>query len=191
MQKIWEQNLDVPEISQDIFEKKETLERSVAYLEGALEFAKKIDRALPLILTLLDSPAQTDVLEAISFFTSAFRFGFSKSVEGVRRMLDLVFSKESNIKNAVCNSYQELYFANSANDRKRAIDAVKNLTELVVQLNASQMDALEEMVREWVRAGIIDKNCIQVMFERFSLKISGTTEAQSWASLALIAMIGA
>jgi len=72
---------------------------------------------VPLILTLLDSTAQTDVLESISFFTAAFQFGFSKSLEGVRRMLYLVFSKEVAIKAAVCNAYKELYFSSESSGR--------------------------------------------------------------------------
>lgn len=68
---------------------------------------------------------------------------------------------------------------------------VKNLGELVLKLNFSQLDALEEVVKQWVKDEVIDKNCVQVMFERFSMKIAGTGNDQSWAALVLIRMVGA
>lgn len=68
--------------------------------------------------------------------------------------------------------------------------AVKNLSDLILKLNPSQSDALEQVVREWVKADVIDKHCIQVLFERFSMKIAGTSEEHSWAALVLIRMVG-
>lgn len=75
--------------------------------------------------------------------------------------------------------------------RQHAITAVKSLSDLVLKLNPSQLDALEEVVREWVKSDVLDKNCIQVLFERFSKKIPGTSEKHSWAALVLIRMVAA
>lgn len=67
---------------------------------------------------------------------------------------------------------------------------VKNLSELILKLNFSQLDALEEVVRQWVKAEIIDKNCVQVLFEKFSMKLQGTGNDECWAALVLIRMVG-
>lgn len=60
----------------------------------------------------------------------------------------------------------------------------------MLKLNYSHLDALEEVVKEWVKAGVIEKDCVQVLFERFSMKLPGTSRDQCWAALVLIRMVG-
>ena len=47
---------------------------------------------------LLCSKQSTDILEAIEFFVSAFEFGVLNAMLGVRKMLALIWSRESSIK---------------------------------------------------------------------------------------------
>lgn len=193
LKKIYERKVlpQVTDLSPEVLEKIEKHEKTIDYLENALQFAKLIDRVLPIILTFLDSSTVTDVLEAVHFFTAAYLFGFNQALEGIRKMMYLVFSKEANIKSAVSAAYRDLYFNTNLTGRQHSVMAVKNLSDLVLKLNPSQLDALEQVVREWVKEDVIDKSFIQVLFERFSLKIPGTTEKQSWAALVLIRMVGA
>ena len=48
-------------------------------------------------------------MEAIEFFVTAYEFGVSNSMEGIRRMMVLVFAKEPGIKEAVVAAYKRLY----------------------------------------------------------------------------------
>lgn len=67
---------------------------------------------------------------------------------------------------------------------------VRNLSHLLKTLNENQQAALEVLVHEWVNNGEMDKECIQVMWERFSMKLPNTTEDDSKAALILLGMVG-
>lgn len=119
LQKIYEGKLkpNLVNVPDEVREKIEKHEKTIEYLERALQFASLIDRVLPIVLSFLDSNVTTDVLEAIHFFTAAYLFGFNQALEGIRKMLYLVFSKEANIKSAVSVAYKDLYFQTNLTGR--------------------------------------------------------------------------
>jgi len=51
----------------------------------------------------------SEALEAIDFFTTAYKFGVPHSQSGIDAMLTLIFSSDSNIKEAMMNSYKTIY----------------------------------------------------------------------------------
>ncbi|XP_063220920.1 condensin complex subunit 1 [Bacillus rossius redtenbacheri] len=160
------------------------------YLKKSIMFSRILATALPIIAKFLQSSQTTDVLEAIEFFTSAYLFGLSDAATGVCKMLPLVWSQEQSIREALQEAYVRIYFATEeTSPRARAVTIVKNLCGLVVTLTLGQRDSLEELIRLWVRAGTIDKSCIQVMWEKFSMKLPGTSEQESKASLILLGMV--
>ena len=81
----------------------------VNYLRDSVNFASMMNEALPVVCMLLGSKQITDVQEAITFFVSAFEFGLLNAMMGVRKMLNLIFSRESTIRNAVVTAYKRLY----------------------------------------------------------------------------------
>lgn len=46
--------------------------------------------------------------------------------------------------------------------RAHAVQVVKNLSGLLKVVNLGQLGALEELIKDWVKNGSIDKACIQV-----------------------------
>ena len=70
----------------------------VQYLKDSVKFSKIIHKSLPIVAQLLGSKQNTDILEAIEFFVSAFEFGVLNAMLGVRRMLSLIWSRETTIK---------------------------------------------------------------------------------------------
>ncbi len=54
-------------------------------------------------------------MEAVAFFVSAFEFGFLQAMVGVRQMLNLVWSNESTVKDAVVSAYKRLYIDSGKN----------------------------------------------------------------------------
>jgi condensin complex subunit 1 len=62
-----------------------------------------------MISQLLGSKSITDVLEAVEFFITGFEFGLSIMMIGIRRMLPLIWSRESGIRDAVVGAYKRLY----------------------------------------------------------------------------------
>jgi len=51
----------------------------------------------------------SESLEAIDFFTTAYKFGVPHTQAGVDAMLTLIFSSDSKIKEAMMNSYKTIY----------------------------------------------------------------------------------
>jgi len=51
----------------------------------------------------------SESLEAIDFFTTAYQFGVPHCQSGIDAMLTLIFSSDSNIKEAMVNSYKAIY----------------------------------------------------------------------------------
>jgi condensin complex subunit 1 len=87
-------------------------------LQDCISFIGQIQKAVETICQLLGSKITTDILEAIQFFVTSFEFGVMNAMIGVRRMLALVWSKESGIKEAIANAYKRLYLCpTEANQR--------------------------------------------------------------------------
>jgi len=51
----------------------------------------------------------SESLEAIDFLTTAYKFGVPHSQSGIDAMLTLIFSSDSNIREAMMNSYRTIY----------------------------------------------------------------------------------
>ena len=77
--------------------------------QDCFAFATQIQAAVPVICQLLGSKTNTDILEAIDFFVTGFEFGVTLTMIGIRRMLHLIWSRESSVKEAVVSAYKRLY----------------------------------------------------------------------------------
>ena len=82
---------------------------SHSFVYRTLFFITKLQSALHTICQLLGSKTISDVLEAIQFFVTGFEFGLANSMTGIRCMLELVWSKESSVKEAIVDAYKRLY----------------------------------------------------------------------------------
>jgi hypothetical protein len=94
--------------SVDAFTKAHVL---VKYLTDALQFTTQLHSAVPVVSQLLGSKTASDIIEAVGFFKTATLFSLDSAMDGVRRMLALVWSKDTDIRNSVMTTYQELYFS--------------------------------------------------------------------------------
>ena len=78
-------------------------------MQESLAFTIQLQNAVPIISQLLGSKNLTDVMEAIEFFVTGFEFGLTSTMIGIRRMLPLIWSRDSGIKDAVVAAYKRLY----------------------------------------------------------------------------------
>lgn len=72
----------------------------------------------------------SESLEAIDFFTTAHKFGVPHSQSGIDAMLTLIFSSDSNIKEAMMNSYKTIYLnieENKDSSTTRPVTVIKNI----------------------------------------------------------------
>ncbi|XP_064081670.1 condensin complex subunit 1-like [Macrobrachium nipponense] len=161
----------------------------VAYLKDSVGFAKLINEGIPVVCQLLGSKQVSDVMEAISFFVTAFEFGLLNAKAGVLKMLVLVWSKEQAIKDAVVEAYQRLYInSDISSDRARAQHIVRNLSALITGSTLGERTSLDEIVSQFVNSGDINKHCVTLMWEKFTKTLPDTTDDEARAALVLLAM---
>ncbi|XP_071110071.1 condensin complex subunit 1-like [Haliotis cracherodii] len=161
----------------------------VQYLKDSLTFAKQVQTSVPTICQLLGSKNTSDVFEAIEFFVTGFEFGVTATMLGIRRMLALVWSKESGVKEAVVTAYKRLYLSpQGGNQRSKALAIVTNLTALTSGATLGDLTSLEGLVVEFIKSGEIGPPVIQMLWERFTLKVAHTTASDSRAALLLLSM---
>ncbi len=105
------------------------------------------------------------MLEAVSFFVSAFEFGFLQAMIGVRQMLNLVWSGEPTVKDAVVAAYKRLYIDNDHGDPSAAAIAraiARNFMALVTDATVGELASLEELVCMLVASEDIGRDVFQV-----------------------------
>ncbi|KAL8621609.1 hypothetical protein ACOMHN_036842 [Nucella lapillus] len=162
----------------------------VQYLKDSLAFARQIQEAVPILCQLLGSKSTSDVFEAVEFFVTSYEFGVSAALQGVRRMLVLIWSKEQSVKDAVVGAYKRLYLeTTTGTQRNRALSVVKNLSMLIYGASCGDLTSLEVLMAQLMRSGELSSQVIQVLWEKFTLKIPNTTPQESRAALLLISMV--
>ena len=68
-----------------------------------------MNHAIPVLCQLLGSKSSSDVLEIIDFFIVAHEFGLAQSEAGIRKMANLIWSRDPVIKKAVVGAFERLY----------------------------------------------------------------------------------
>uniref|UniRef100_A0A3P8SUV3 Condensin complex subunit 1 n=1 Tax=Amphiprion percula TaxID=161767 RepID=A0A3P8SUV3_AMPPE len=84
-------------------------EMLVQYLRDTETFALQVERAISVINTMLYWKTTSVVQEAVQFCVTVCEFSVANSVSGVRKMLPLVWSTDTAIKDAVVQAYRRLY----------------------------------------------------------------------------------
>jgi condensin complex subunit 1 len=92
-------------------------ENAVRFLEDSLEFSRLIVYAVPKIQELLMSKNDSDVTEAIDFFTSAYQFGIKNTESGMRQLLYLVWSVSKDKRGPVRDAYKIVLFSTNHTGR--------------------------------------------------------------------------
>lgn len=135
------------------------------------------------------SKTNSDVFEAIDFFTTAFLFGIRGTECGMRQMLYLVWSPDKEKRDAVTKAYKRVFFITDQQGRAHAVKVVQNLSRFFEDLTLGHYSALEVLMNDWVVIGDIDNLIIQVMWEVFTYKLENTTDNESRQALQLLVMV--
>ncbi|XP_004520256.1 condensin complex subunit 1 [Ceratitis capitata] len=162
--------------------------KTVQFLQDSIEFSKVITKAVPKIQELLLSKTNSDVFEAVDLFTTGYMFAIKGTEGGMQQMLYLVWSSDKEKRDAVSNAYKKVLFSTDQTGRAHAIKVVQNLMRFLEELEYGHYTAMECLMREWVSTDDIDAAIIQVLFERFTLKLEGTTDNESRLALQLLIM---
>lgn len=136
-------------------------------------------QCVPKIEKMLMSTTNTDVFEAIDFFTTGFLFDIRGTHTGVRRMMCLIWTNDKEKRNAVTKAYHRILFQTDCEGRAHNLKVVENLMDFFTRITVAEYSAMEAMMKEWIESSAIDANIIQVFFERFTLKLPDTTHNMS------------
>lgn len=160
----------------------------VDYMKNTLNLAEVIHGIIEPVCALLHSSTQTDILEAIDFFTSAAGSLVTGSDSGIRKILELIWSNEAPVKEAVLNAFKSLYLSN-VKDKRAVADIAKNLINLLK--NASQDDELnlQEFITHFNKFGEIPESISSVLWANLINPASGVKDEEKIAILMLLGMI--
>ncbi|KAH8418366.1 hypothetical protein KR222_004050, partial [Zaprionus bogoriensis] len=162
--------------------------KTVEFLKDSIEFSHVATSTMPKILEMLLSKTNTDVFEAVDLFTTGYLFGIDGTQTGMQRMLNLVWSSDKEKRDAVSNAYCKVLFTTDQTGRAHAIKVVQNLSKFLSEVEYGHYTAMETLMGEWVANDNIDALIIQVLYERFTLKLEGTTKNESRLALQLLIM---
>uniref|UniRef100_A0A8C9YC68 Condensin complex subunit 1 n=1 Tax=Sander lucioperca TaxID=283035 RepID=A0A8C9YC68_SANLU len=145
-------------------------EMLVQYLKDTETFALQVERAISVINTMLYLKTTSVVQEAVQFCVTVCEFSVANSVSGVRKMLPLVWSTDSAIKDAVVQAYRRLYLNPQGETiRTKANTLVDSLSELMVDASLGTIQCVEEI--EFFGSGSnLQSTVVQVLWERFTGK---------------------
>ncbi|KAH6934357.1 hypothetical protein HPB50_023376 [Hyalomma asiaticum] len=162
----------------------------VLYLKDCTGFAEKIQAIIPTLCEMLYSRTQSDIHEAIAFFVSAHCLGIKGAILGIRKMLPLVWSREPSIREAVANSYRDVYFNQpAANAKTRARNIADGLSELVNVVTTSELICLEQLVTELVKSGDISSTVLRFLWDRYTMEQPDTMREECLAATQLLSMV--
>ncbi|CAB4059470.1 YCS4 [Lepeophtheirus salmonis] len=161
----------------------------IAYLKDSVSFGKLMNDSLPIMCQLLGSKQSTDILEAIDFFVTAFEFGILNAMMGVRKMLSLIWSNESVVKEAVVKAYRRLYIDVGTRSGGTS-QIVKNIIALVRGSTLGECTSLEALVGMLVETKDIGKECFQILWQIFTLVMPDSNEESSCDAIMILGMIG-
>ncbi|XP_055539807.1 condensin complex subunit 1 isoform X2 [Wyeomyia smithii] len=176
-------------IDKELNEKFQKIESECNFLKDSIRFSEIVAGAVPKLQEMLRSKSQTDVYEAIEFFTYAYLFGIKGTEGGMQQMLYLVWDSDADKRNSVVAAYKRVLLEVDLEGRAKHVKTVRNLCEFMVTLNAGHYAAMEVLIREWVEGGDIDAQMIQVMFEMYTKKLDTITDDESRQALQLLVMV--
>lgn len=166
-------------------------EKTVEFLKDSINFTQIISDSVPKLTELLMSKTNTDVIEVIRVFTTGYLFGIRGIENGMTRILNLVWSTDKEKRDAVTQAYNRIFFVTDKEGKAHALKVVVNLSNFFNHLSCGYYKAFEILIKEWIDCGDINGQIIQVMFERFTLKLELTTEEEARKSLQLLVIASA
>lgn len=177
--------------SKELIDKECKVERQkevVTYLGLTVAFVDGFHQVYPTLCDCLRSKYHTDVLEAIDFFVTAFKFQLDFAMEGVQVMLDQIWSEDAKTKDAVVSAYKELYFSNVGEKRIYPIDIVNNMVALISKLSDSNWDSFQHLLVELRKIGVIPYSAIQLMWN--DLEKASTNDTNPARTTTIIQLLG-
>ncbi|KAK0094256.1 hypothetical protein PV326_011424 [Microctonus aethiopoides] len=170
----------------------QTYKRAINCLESCIIFIDELEKSIPIVESMLYSAAPAVAIEACTFLGAAYEFDVSGASAGIRKSLSQVFSRDESVRNNVAIVYKDIYLKSKQENlshRQMAMASVNGLIELFKGLEPGQSPALAQLISIFIASNDLNETTLQIMWEKYSAKIPGTTPDESRAAIALLSMV--
>ncbi|KAG9309978.1 non-SMC mitotic condensation complex subunit 1-domain-containing protein [Chiua virens] len=151
------------------------------YYSEALNFIRTIESSMESVMQLLGSTNKAEVLEAMEFFRVTSVYEFQSSELGIKRMLHLIWSKDSNqtsedgkelkgVRSRLLECYRNLYFDPLPDmEPKQQVNRIaKNMIELTYDSTLAELTSLEEMMKTMMEEDLVHHDIINKLWQVYS-----------------------
>lgn len=167
-------------------------------LEAVETYRTMMSEAMPKITELMSSKITTDVTEAMSFIRHAHKMRFSSGNESIRRMLNLINSKEKSVKDGLIESFESIFLnlkeTMQMHDKviePNAVAAVEmlNICHLISILNLGECFCARSLIGELYQRSKFSKNHLTFLWQAFSHKRPDIKEEDIYGAIKIMGMI--
>ncbi|KAH3903274.1 probable Condensin complex subunit 1 [Saccharomycodes ludwigii] len=144
---------------------------TIQYYKEAIEFIQNLHQGIEYGCKLLLSKNKNEVLEAMDFFVLCDAFDIETSNLGIKKMLHLVWMKNSNdegpnIPSHLVLCYKQLFLTppEHCNYKEKASYISKNLINLTIGASVTDLVSLEKLLGLLYQEKYIDGNVINVLW---------------------------
>ncbi|CAH1118535.1 unnamed protein product [Phaedon cochleariae] len=182
------QNQQFATVTQEDFNKLDSLSKQVDFLENCVSFLQVLDASLDVMKELLETTSIADMHEAIEFFIAAYHFNIDRATDGILAMLRLMQRNEQERKDAVVDAFKKIYLTSDASNlADHCVTIVNRLIKLVKSVPVNNIDDLCEIISDWCSKGTMDNAIIDMLWQYVTGRVS-VTEEDEIASLELLRM---
>ncbi len=162
--------------------------RQFAYLTEAIRFIIQIHESIRAASDLLQSKTTSDVTEAIQFLCKCHQFGVESSLEGVKKMVKLVWSREQSVKDYVIEQFEYLMISGrKLNNPNACLEVAKDLIRVSLACNRAEQQALEAVMILVVHKNKFPKVLLLALWELFTAE--GSSREERIGSALVISMV--
>lgn len=148
---------------------------TVQYYEDAIEFIEAVQEGTKVTSTLLFSKNRNEVLESMDFLVLADAHGIETAKDGIRKMLHLVWMKDSadegkSIASHLIDCYKDLFLTapKNASASQTAILFAKNLIGLTLSASVADLASLEKLLGLMYKARYIHTEVVKVLWHIYN-----------------------
>ncbi|KAG0336529.1 Condensin complex subunit [Podila humilis] len=123
------------------------------YYADAIRFILLIHRSVPVMCELLASTAKLEVVEAMDFFVTIHRYKVRNALDGIRKMVHLVWMKDNGdeakgVRSRLIECYWQIYLApdDKLTEKENTALIARNLVSLTYGSTLAELTSLEQLL---------------------------------------------
>lgn len=162
----------------------------VKFHKEAIKFIDQIHISIPVACQLLDSKTSSDVVECIQYLSRVYNFSIEVAIHGVKKMIKLVWSRESSVKDEAITAFDNIFFQNPPlSSTTSCLNASRNLIQMVASCTLAESGALEAIIAHMVKQKTFPEVIVMALWEIFGKTIQDVKETESVAAAVLLRMV--